>query len=100
MKGGVLIVDDVITAGTAIRESIDIILAARARPAGVLLALDRQERAPGSDLSAVQEVRRQYGIPVVAVVNLAELMHHISLQGRTEDLVRMQDYRERYGLED
>jgi orotate phosphoribosyltransferase len=100
LKGGVLIVDDVITAGTAIRESIDIILAARARPAGVLLALDRQERAPGSDLSAVQEVRRQYGIPVVAVVNLAELMHHVSLQGRTEDLVRMQSYRERYGLQD
>jgi orotate phosphoribosyltransferase len=100
LKGGVLIVDDVITAGTAIRESIDIILAARARPAGVLLALDRQERAPGSDLSAVQEVRRQYGIPVVAVVNLAELMHHISLQGRTDDLARMQSYRQRYGLED
>jgi orotate phosphoribosyltransferase len=100
LKGGVLIVDDVITAGTAIRESIDVILAARARPAGVLLALDRQERAPGSDLSAVQEVRRQYGIPVVAVVNLAELMHHISLQGRTEDLARMQSYRERYGLQD
>jgi orotate phosphoribosyltransferase len=100
LKGGVLIVDDVITAGTAIRESIDLILAARARPAGVLLALDRQERSPGSDLSAVQEVRRQYGIPVVAVVNLAELMHHISLQGRTEDLARMQSYRERYGLAD
>jgi orotate phosphoribosyltransferase len=100
LNGGVLIVDDVITAGTAIRESIDIILAARARPAGVLLALDRQERAPGSDLSAVQEVRRQYGIPVVAVVNLADLMHHISLQGRSEDLVRMRSYRERYGLED
>jgi orotate phosphoribosyltransferase len=100
LKGGVLIVDDVITAGTAIRESIDVILAARARPAGVLLALDRQERAPGSDLSAVQEVRRQYGIPVIAVVNLAELMQHIPLQGRTEDLARMQSYRERYGLED
>jgi orotate phosphoribosyltransferase len=100
LKGGVLIVDDVITAGTAIRESIDIILAARARPAGVLLALDRQERAPGSGLSAVQEVRRQYGIPVVAVVNLAELMHHISLQGREDDLARMQNYRERYGLEE
>ena len=52
-----LIVDDVITAGTAIRESIDIIQAAGARPAGVLLALDRQERAPESRLSAVQEVR-------------------------------------------
>jgi orotate phosphoribosyltransferase len=100
LSGGVLIVDDVITAGTAIRESIDIIRAAGARPAGVLLALDRQERAPQSRLSAVQEVREQYGIQVIAVVNLAELMHHISLQGRKDDLLRMQTYRERYGLED
>jgi len=100
LSGGVLIVDDVITAGTAIRESIDIIRAAGARPAGVLLALDRQERAPQSRLSAVQEVRDQYAIPVVAVVNLADLMHHISLQGRKDDLLRMQTYRERYGLAD
>jgi orotate phosphoribosyltransferase len=100
LSGEVLIVDDVITAGTAIRESIDIIRAAGARPAGVLLALDRQERAPQSRLSAVQEVRDHYGIPVIAVVNLADLMHHISLQGRKDDLLRMQAYREQYGLED
>src|ERR1700675_4587868 len=98
LRGKVLIVDDVITAGTAIRESIDIIKAAGAAPAGVLLAMDRQERAPQSHLSAVQEVRDQYGIPVIAVVNLADLMHHVSLQGRKEDLLRMQTYRERYGL--
>jgi orotate phosphoribosyltransferase len=98
LKGRVLIVDDVITAGTAIRESIDIIRAAGARPAGVLLALDRQECAPQSRRSAVQEVRDQYGIPVVAVVNLADLMQHVSLQGQTDDLSRMQAYRERYGL--
>src|SRR3984885_6202922 len=73
LKGNVLIVDDVITAGTAIRESIDIIRAAGARPAGVLLALDRQERAGASNLSAVQEVRDQYQIPVIAVVSLADL---------------------------
>src|SRR6266436_873760 len=78
LSGGVLIVDDVITAGTAIRESIDIIRAAGARPAGVLLALDRQERASGSDFSAVQEVRDQYQVPVVAVINLADLMQHVS----------------------
>jgi orotate phosphoribosyltransferase len=100
LRGEVLIVDDVITAGTAIRESIDIIRAAGARPAGVLLALDRQERAPQGRLSAVQEVRDQYGIPVIAVVNLADLMHHISLQGRTDDLLRMQAYREQFGLAD
>jgi orotate phosphoribosyltransferase len=100
LSGDVLIVDDVITAGTAIRESIDIIRAAGARPAGVLLALDRQERAPKSRSSAVQEVRDQYGIPVIAVVNLADLMHHVSLQGRKDDLLRMQAYREQYGLAD
>jgi orotate phosphoribosyltransferase len=100
LSGDVLIVDDVITAGTAIRESIDIIRAAGARPAGVVLALDRQERAPQSRLSAVQEVRDQYGIPVIAVVTLADLMHHVSLQGRKDDLLRMQAYRERYGLAD
>jgi orotate phosphoribosyltransferase len=100
LGGAVLIVDDVITAGTAIRESIDIIRGAGARPAGVLLALDRQERGPQSRLSAVQEVRDQYGIPVVAVVNLADLMEHISLRGRKDDLVRMQAYREQYGVTD
>ncbi len=100
LKGRVLIVDDVITAGTAIRESIELIRAAGARPAGVLLALDRQERAPESRLSAVQEVRDQYGIPVVAVVDLADLMHHILTQGHQDDLARMQAYRERYGLAD
>ncbi|HXA36900.1 MAG TPA: orotate phosphoribosyltransferase [Steroidobacteraceae bacterium] len=100
LSGAVLIVDDVITAGTAIRESIDIIRAAGARPAGVLLALDRQEIAPQSRVSAVQEVRDRYGIPAVAVVNLADLMHHVSLQGRTEDLLRMQAYRDRYGAAD
>ncbi|GAC1663968.1 MAG: orotate phosphoribosyltransferase [Steroidobacteraceae bacterium] len=100
LSGRVLIVDDVITAGTAIRQSVDIIRAAGARPVGVLLALDRQERAPESRLSAVQEVRDRYGIPVVAVVNLADLMHHASLHGRKDDLVRMQTYRERYGCTD
>jgi len=100
LSGGVLIVDDVITAGTAIRESIDIIRAAGARPAGVLLAMDRQERGPQGRLSAVQEVSDQHGIPVVAVVNLGDLMEHVSLRGRRDDLVRMQAYRERYGVAD
>jgi orotate phosphoribosyltransferase len=100
LKGRVLIVDDVITAGTAIRESIDIIKAAGATPSGVLLALDRQERAPGSDFSAVQEVRSQYQIPVVSVINLADLMQHVSKVGQAADLSSMRLYRERYGLAD
>jgi orotate phosphoribosyltransferase len=100
LKGRVLIVDDVITAGTAIRESIDIIQGAGAAPAGVLLALDRQERASDSDLSAVQEVRSQYKIPVISVVNLADLMQHVSRSGQAGELSSMRLYRERYGLSD
>jgi len=100
LKGGVLIVDDVITAGTAIRESIDMIRTAGATPAGVLLALDRQERASGSDFSAVQEVRDQYQVPVVGVINLADLMQHVSKLGQAGELSSMRQYRERYGLAD
>jgi orotate phosphoribosyltransferase len=100
LKGRVLIVDDVITAGTAIRESIEIIRAAGAHPAGVLLALDRQERGAVSPLSAVQEVREQFGMPVVAVISLADLMQHMRSLGRDVDLASMEAYRDRYGLTD
>ena len=98
LKGRVLVVDDVITAGTAIRESMDLIRTAGAEPAGVLLALDRQEKASGSDFSAVQEVREQYRVPVVSVINLADLMQHVSKLGRAGELSSMRQYRERYGL--
>jgi orotate phosphoribosyltransferase len=98
LQGRVLILDDVITAGTAIRESLELIKSARATPAGVLLALDRQERGGESRLSAVQEVQQQFGIPVIAVVNLAGLVDHMRAQGRTMDLASMQAYRERYGV--
>jgi orotate phosphoribosyltransferase len=91
-------VDDVITAGTAIRESIDIVKAAGASPAGVLLALDRQERGGDSGLSAVQEVRQKFGIPVIIVVSLAELMQYMCEAGRTSELASMQAYRKRYGV--
>jgi orotate phosphoribosyltransferase len=100
LNGRVLIVDDVITAGTAIRESIEIIRNAGAVPAGVLLALDRQERASDSDFSAVQEVRSQYKIPVVSVINLSDLMQHVSRTGQAAELSSMRLYRERYGLAD
>ena len=100
LTGRVLIVDDVITAGTAIRDSIEIIRAAGAHPAGVLLALDRQERGTVSPLSAVQEVREQFGMPVIAVVSLADLMQHMGTLGRDADLAAMAAYRDRYGLAD
>jgi len=98
LHGKVLIVDDVITAGTAIRESIDIIEAAGARPAGVLLALDRQERGGDGGLSAVQEVRARFGIPVIAVIGLAELMQYMQGLGRAAEVSSMQAYRARYGV--
>jgi orotate phosphoribosyltransferase len=100
LAGRVLIVDDVITAGTAIRESIDIIRSAGAEPAGVLLALDRQERGRESARSAVQEVREEFGIPVVSILALADLIAGLEqgLAGVPADtLSAMRDYRDRYG---
>jgi len=105
LAGRVLIVDDVITAGTAIRESIEIIRAAGATPAGVALALDRQERgrdAAGNDLaeSAVQEVQRLYGIPCIAILTLGGLIESMrSGSGLlpADALQAMEGYRARYG---
>jgi orotate phosphoribosyltransferase len=98
LQGRVLIVDDVITAGTAIRESVDLIKGAGAIPAGVLLALDRQERGATRGLSAVQEVREQFGIPVIAIIGLAELIQHMQTQGRAAEVLSMQHYRDVYGV--
>ena len=103
LRGRVLIVDDVITAGTAIRESLEIIRAAGAQPAAVALALDRQERGQGS-LSAVQEIQSQYGLKCVSVVTLAELIEVLSrpADGRVrisaEQLTSLQAYRQKYGV--
>src|SRR5512138_934440 len=80
LKGRVLIVDDVITAGTAIRESVEIIRSHGAAPAGVLIALDREERGQGRK-SAVQEVQDTFGLPVVSVIRLRDLMTHLESAG-------------------
>jgi orotate phosphoribosyltransferase len=100
LAGRVLIIDDVITSGTAIRESIDTIRRAAAHPAGVVLALDRQERGAKSELSAVQEVSEQFGLPVITILTLADLIEHLASGGRQADLARMQAYRLRFGLAD
>ncbi len=99
MKGRVLILDDVITAGTAIRESIDIIRSEGARPAGVVIALDRAERGLGP-LSAVQEVERTCGIPVASIIELDDLIEHLERKDDTERsyLAAMQRYRQEYGI--
>ncbi len=97
LAGRVLIVDDVITAGTSVRESVELIRAQGAVPAGVLIALDRMERGHG-EKSAVQEVRESFGMPVVAIATLGDLLRFIA--GRPE-LERwapaVNAYRERYG---
>jgi len=97
LAGRVLIVDDVITAGTAVRESMAIIDAAGAKPAGVLIYLDRQERGTG-ELSAIQEVERSYGIPVVSIVALEQVVEYLADQPQmAESLARIEEYRGRYG---
>jgi orotate phosphoribosyltransferase len=98
LRGKVLIVDDVITAGTAIRESVDIIQAAGAAPAGVLLALDRQERGSSGAASAVQEVRQQFGIPVISVIGLDTLLQYMQERSPPAEFSSMVAYRERYGV--
>lgn len=105
LKGRVLIVDDVMSAGTAVRESIAIIKAAGAVPHAVLIALDRQEKATenGQDVpySAVQYVQQQLGLSVAAIANLDDLMHYLRQRGGTslvQEQQRVQAYRARYGV--
>jgi len=98
LKGRVLIVDDVITAGTSVRESVELIRGHGADPAGVLIALDRMERGQGAR-SAVQEVRETFGIPVVAIATVDDLMRFIG--GRPElagHLPKVEAYRAEYGV--
>jgi orotate phosphoribosyltransferase len=108
LKGNVLIVDDVITAGTAIRESLELIRAAGAQPAGVALALDRQERGPqdrhGAPRSAVQELESAEGVRCVSVITLADLIEALSRPPEgparisADQLTSLRAYRDRYGI--
>lgn len=93
----VWIIDDVITAGTAIREVVDILQNAGAIIAGVLVALDRQEKGKG-ELSAIQEVEKEYNIPVHALITMADLMDYLKKNNQHDDLVKMQAYRAQYGV--
>jgi orotate phosphoribosyltransferase len=98
LTGRVLVIDDVITAGTAIRESVDIIQAAGARLAGVIIALDRQERGRG-ERSAIQEVEQALGVPVISIIRLADLLDYLQQQaGRAGDVARIEAYRAQYGI--
>ncbi len=97
LSGRVLLLDDVITAGTAIREAVQIIQAAGARPVGVVLALDRQERGQGV-LSAVQEVEQQLGLPVTSLLKLGDLITHLEASGDAQQCAALQRYRAAFGV--
>ncbi len=105
LKGRVVIIDDVISAGTSVRESVEIIRAAGATPAAVFIALDRMERSGNAvdvgEHSAVQEVQKLYGIPVVAIANLADLMGLLNASSDA-NLVQhrsaVAEYRAKYGV--
>jgi orotate phosphoribosyltransferase len=98
LSGHVLIVDDVITAGTAIREAVDIISDAGAKTSAVLIALDRQEKGQ-SELSAIQEVHRDYGIEVFSIITLADLIDYLGGDDSTgQYLDAMEAYRKQYGI--
>lgn len=104
LQGKVVIIDDVISAGTSVRESVQMIRAAGAEPCAVLIALDRMER-PGKDdalssLSAVQEVSQQYGIPVISIANLDDLFNYLAGRGGALEAHQsaVAAYRKRYGI--
>ena len=98
LEGRIMLVDDVITAGTAIRESMEIIDAAGADLSGVLIALDRQEKGK-AELSAIQEVERDFGTQVVSIVKLADLITYLEEQGSMgEHLEAVKAYRDQYGV--
>jgi orotate phosphoribosyltransferase len=97
LHGNVLIIDDVISAGTSVRESVELIKSNQASPCGVAIALDRQEKGL-SDLSAVQEVVKSNHIPVCAIANLTDLLKFIEHQPEmAHHLLSIQHYRKRYG---
>lgn len=98
LEGRVMIIDDVITAGTAIREVMEIINAANATPAAVMIALNRMERGQG-ELSAIQEVERDYGMQVVSIVSLEDIVTYLSEVGGYDDAITaIQAYRAQYGI--
>lgn len=98
LAGNVVIVDDVITAGTAIREVMQIIQAQGAQAAGVLIALDRQERGTGA-LSAIQEVERDFKMPVISIVSLQQVLEYLAGNDELKQyLPAVERYREDYGI--
>ncbi len=99
LAGRVLIIDDVITAGTAVREVMTLISDAGAEPAAVLIGLNRQERGRG-ELSAIQEVQETYGIPVISIIKLDDIVSYLTqVEGQESVLQAIERYRDTYGVE-
>ncbi len=99
LQGKVLIIDDVISAGTSVRESVELIRNEGAQPAAVVIALDRMERGLTSELSAVQEVERDFGIPVISVATLADLIAFLNIQSNLKsELTAVMTYHQQYGI--
>lgn len=106
LTGRVVIIDDVISAGTSVRESVELIRRAGAAPCGVLISLDRMEKSGNAtdvgDYSAVQTVQKDFGIPVIAIANLEDLLGYLEATQNPvlkAHLPRVKDYRDRYGIE-
>ena len=97
LEGDILIIDDVITAGTAIREAKDIIEANGAKTKGVIVALDRQEKGKG-ELSAIQEVEQNFGISVLSIINLSHIVDYLKVNNNADIVSRVEIYRSQYGL--
>ncbi len=97
LDGRVLVIDDVITAGTAIREAIDIIDAADATTVGIVIALDRQEKGQ-DERSAIQEINQDYGLDVASIISMTDLIEYLKDKGDEEMLDAMQFYRQQYGV--
>ena len=97
LEGDILIIDDVITAGTAIREAQDIINANGANTKGVIVALDRQEKGKG-ELSAIQEVEQIFGIRVLSIINLSHIIDYLKASKNEDVVSRIESYRSQYGI--
>jgi len=97
LEGDILIIDDVITAGTAIKEAKDIINANGAKTKGVVVALDRQEKGKG-ELSAIQEVEQNFGIAVVSIINLSHIVDYLKANNDKNIISRIESYRSQYGI--
>ena len=99
LEGDILVIDDVITAGTAIREAQDIISSNGAITKGVIVALDRQEKG-NSELSAIQEVEQIFGVSVISIINLSHIIEHLKSVNNEQILQKIESYRSQYGIKE